>query len=270
MPTPAPVDDSAIAKALAHHEAHAAEYLEELKTLVRIPSVSFEGFDKAQVRKSGEATCALMRKKGFDNVQLLEMPNAHPYVYGEWTAGAGPADAAALRAPRRAARRRRRRSGRRRPVRAGGAGRPPLRARRRRRQGRHRGAHRRRRRLAQARGRAAAQREDRSSRARRRSGSATSPEFLRKHKKLLQADAIVLTDTAQLRHRPAVDHHRAARARRRSTSRCRALKQSVHSRHVGRPGARSDAWRCAKMLAPARQRRRLDRNPRHLRAGHGR
>ena len=45
MPTPAPTDDSAIEKALAHHAAHQAEYLEELKKLVRIPSVSFEGFD---------------------------------------------------------------------------------------------------------------------------------------------------------------------------------------------------------------------------------
>ena len=81
---PAPVDDSAIAKALAHHHAHEGEYLEELKKLVRIPSVSFEGFDKAQVRKSGEATCALMRAKGLQNVQLLEMPGAHPYAYGEW------------------------------------------------------------------------------------------------------------------------------------------------------------------------------------------
>jgi len=81
---PAPVDDNAIAKALAHHAAHEGEYLEELKKLVRIPSVSFEGFDKAQVRKSGEATCALMKAKGLQNVQLLEMPGAHPYAYGEW------------------------------------------------------------------------------------------------------------------------------------------------------------------------------------------
>ena len=89
MTTPAPVDDSAIEKALAHHAAHQAEYLEELKTLVRIPSVSFEGFDKAQVRKSGEATCDLMRRKGLQNVQLLEMPGAHPYAYGEWTQAPG-------------------------------------------------------------------------------------------------------------------------------------------------------------------------------------
>jgi acetylornithine deacetylase/succinyl-diaminopimelate desuccinylase-like protein len=81
---PAPVDDKAIEKALAHHAAHQADYLDELKKLVRIPSVSFEGFDKAHVRRSGEATCDLMRRKGLENVQLLEMPNAHPYAYGEW------------------------------------------------------------------------------------------------------------------------------------------------------------------------------------------
>src|SRR5438552_11924983 len=80
----APVDDSAIEKALAHHRANEPRYLEELKKLVRIPSVSFEGFDKAQVRRSGEATCDLFRRIGLENVQLLEMPGAHPYAYGEW------------------------------------------------------------------------------------------------------------------------------------------------------------------------------------------
>src|SRR2546425_13303084 len=89
MPTPAPVDDKAIEKALAHHAAHQAEYLEELEKLVRIPSVSFEGFDKQQVRRSAEATCDLMRRKGLQNVQMLEMPGAHPYAYGEWTQAAG-------------------------------------------------------------------------------------------------------------------------------------------------------------------------------------
>jgi len=89
MATPAPVDDKAIDKALAHHRQHEKEYLEELKKLVRIPSISFEGFDKQQVRRSGEATCDLMRRKGLQNVQLLEMPNAHPYAYGEWTQAPG-------------------------------------------------------------------------------------------------------------------------------------------------------------------------------------
>src|SRR5260370_12709451 len=89
MAPPAPVDDKAIEKALAHHQKHKPEYVEELKKLVRIPSISFEGFDKAPVRKSGEATCDLMRRKGLTNVQLLEMPGAHPYAYGEWTQAPG-------------------------------------------------------------------------------------------------------------------------------------------------------------------------------------
>src|SRR3954452_22284072 len=89
MTTPAPVDDKAIEKALAHHASHQAEYLDELKKLVRIPSVSFEGFDKAEVRRSAEATCDLMRRKGLQNVQTLEMPGAHPYAYGEWTQAKG-------------------------------------------------------------------------------------------------------------------------------------------------------------------------------------
>lgn len=70
-------------KALAHFASHRNAYLEDLKTLVRIPSVSFAGFDAAQVRRSAEATAKLLRDRGFENVQLLEIEGAHPYVYGE-------------------------------------------------------------------------------------------------------------------------------------------------------------------------------------------
>lgn len=70
-------------KALSHYSQKKTEYLEDLKSLVRIPSVSFEGFDPKNVRASAEATAALLKKRGFDNVQLLEVEGAHPYAYGE-------------------------------------------------------------------------------------------------------------------------------------------------------------------------------------------
>jgi acetylornithine deacetylase/succinyl-diaminopimelate desuccinylase-like protein len=70
-------------KALAHFEAQKNSYLEDLKQLVRIPSVSFDGFDPANVRASAEATARLLKSRGFENVQLLEIEGAHPYVYGE-------------------------------------------------------------------------------------------------------------------------------------------------------------------------------------------
>ena len=70
-------------QALRHLAANRDAYLDDLKSLVRIPSVSFPGFDPSTVRASAEATAGLLRKRGFDNVQLLELPGVHPYVYGE-------------------------------------------------------------------------------------------------------------------------------------------------------------------------------------------
>ena len=70
-------------KALQRFAEQKNAYLDDLKTLVRIPSVSFAGFDPKNVRASAEATAELLKKRGFENVQLLEVDGAHPYAYGE-------------------------------------------------------------------------------------------------------------------------------------------------------------------------------------------
>ncbi len=73
-----------VQRALAHFESKRQQHLDDLQTLVRIPSVSFAGFPAAEVRHSAEATAHLLRQRGFEGVKLLEMPDAHPYVYGEY------------------------------------------------------------------------------------------------------------------------------------------------------------------------------------------
>jgi acetylornithine deacetylase/succinyl-diaminopimelate desuccinylase-like protein len=69
--------------ALAHFAASKGEYLEDLKRLVRIPSCAFAGFPLEEVRRSAEATRVLLAARGFQNVRLLEVPGAPPAVYGE-------------------------------------------------------------------------------------------------------------------------------------------------------------------------------------------
>jgi acetylornithine deacetylase/succinyl-diaminopimelate desuccinylase-like protein len=54
----------------------------DLEALCRIPSVSANAPD--EVRRSANAVADLLRGYGVENVQLLESPNAHPSVYGDW------------------------------------------------------------------------------------------------------------------------------------------------------------------------------------------
>ena len=73
-----------IEPALAHAKARREDFVSDLKELVKVPSVSFPGFDPRRVRDSAEAVAALMRARGLEHVELLKLPGAHPYVYGDW------------------------------------------------------------------------------------------------------------------------------------------------------------------------------------------
>lgn len=69
---------------IEYADNHFSESVEELKKLVRIPSVSFEGFPQEEVRRSAKAVANLLLENGLENVEILEMDGAHPYVYGDW------------------------------------------------------------------------------------------------------------------------------------------------------------------------------------------
>jgi acetylornithine deacetylase/succinyl-diaminopimelate desuccinylase-like protein len=74
----------AVGAALGHAETHVGEVKARLADLVRIPSVSAEGFPPGEVRRSADATAAVLREAGLENVRLIEMPGQHPYVYADW------------------------------------------------------------------------------------------------------------------------------------------------------------------------------------------
>ncbi|MEM1325279.1 MAG: dipeptidase [Bacteroidota bacterium] len=57
-------------------------FLEELKELLRIPSISADPKYAADVRRAGEFVAEQLKKSGADNVQLFET-EGHPIVYGE-------------------------------------------------------------------------------------------------------------------------------------------------------------------------------------------
>ena len=54
----------------------------DLERLVRIPSVSAEGFDPEQVIESAKATAEILEGAGFQDVRFLEVEGAHPAVAG--------------------------------------------------------------------------------------------------------------------------------------------------------------------------------------------
>ncbi|HVC08584.1 MAG TPA: M20/M25/M40 family metallo-hydrolase [Elusimicrobiota bacterium] len=78
-----------VEEAVRYARSHFAEFVSDLKELARIPSVSFPGFDPKHVAASAEAAAALLKKSGLENVEILTLPGAHPYVYGDWLRAPG-------------------------------------------------------------------------------------------------------------------------------------------------------------------------------------
>jgi acetylornithine deacetylase/succinyl-diaminopimelate desuccinylase-like protein len=76
--------DGAMGTALRAVDAQFDEMKATLAELARIPGVSAPGFPAEEVRRSAEAFADLLRRIGIENVQVLEVPGVHPYVYGDW------------------------------------------------------------------------------------------------------------------------------------------------------------------------------------------
>ncbi|MGC4114256.1 MAG: M20/M25/M40 family metallo-hydrolase [Myxococcales bacterium] len=75
--------------ALRHLAGRLEEHVADLERLVRIPGCAFEGFDPGEVQKSAEAVVALLIRHGLKSVRTLEVEGAPPYVYGEWLEAKG-------------------------------------------------------------------------------------------------------------------------------------------------------------------------------------
>jgi cysteinylglycine-S-conjugate dipeptidase len=73
-----------LASALGYLAAHTPDFLETLKDLSRIPSVSADGYPAGEVTRSAEAVADALRAASVENVQVLTIPGVHPYVYGDW------------------------------------------------------------------------------------------------------------------------------------------------------------------------------------------
>jgi acetylornithine deacetylase/succinyl-diaminopimelate desuccinylase-like protein len=77
------------APALEYFNARKTEHLNALKDLVRIPSISFPGFDQEPVRLCAEAVAALLKQCTMSDVQILEADTGYPAVFGQWTGAPG-------------------------------------------------------------------------------------------------------------------------------------------------------------------------------------
>ena len=76
-------------KAVDFAHSNGSRFVEELKELLRIPSVSTDPEHAGDVRRAAEFVATELRRIGMENVRSIETttaahPNGHPLVYAEW------------------------------------------------------------------------------------------------------------------------------------------------------------------------------------------
>jgi len=80
---------SSLSTALEFLNINKSSHLNSLKNLVRIPSISFPGFDGAPVRQCAQAVASLLKESGLNDVRLIETGAGYPSVFGRWTGAPG-------------------------------------------------------------------------------------------------------------------------------------------------------------------------------------
>ena len=70
--------------ALGYLDKNYGKFKDTLVELSKIPGVSAEGYPPEALRRSADATATALREAGVENVQVLEIPGVHPYIYGDW------------------------------------------------------------------------------------------------------------------------------------------------------------------------------------------
>ena len=69
-------------------EEHRGRFLENLKAVLRIPSVSAQPQHKADVRRCAEHIAAQLKRIGMTRAEVVDTPG-HPVVYAEWLGAPG-------------------------------------------------------------------------------------------------------------------------------------------------------------------------------------
>ncbi|MGP5695490.1 dipeptidase [Brachybacterium alimentarium] len=88
-PPPASSDPTEIDALRARLEQLLPGAVDDLKDLVRIPSIAFEGYDREPVRRSAQAVAALLRGAGMAEVTIESVADGAPAVIGRTPAAVG-------------------------------------------------------------------------------------------------------------------------------------------------------------------------------------
>src|SRR5271169_5310760 len=82
------MSSTAVSSAVTYARENQKRFVEELKDLLRIPSVSTAEEHKGDVRKAADVVANDLKRIGFEHVEIIPT-NGHPLVYADWLHATG-------------------------------------------------------------------------------------------------------------------------------------------------------------------------------------